>query len=189
MDDVRAAVLPWLFSTCPYRLRAMQILSRTALVAILLGVGSVSCGGGSSSPTAPSGTANLGTCTDLNCNSTGVTIQLNALFQNGGGDGSWTYTFGSRTVSGTGKKLTQFVGLSAGDFEISGQFTGDSLRVELGSTGQDSLKWRGPIQLLEGPNPAIDCLGVVYSGSSTRTAVPFKFKLSLVKGSGVPCLS
>lgn len=78
---------------------------------------------GPSSPT-------IGPCQSEMCDdkSPGVLIQTGAQQQDGGA-GPFTYTFAGLTVSGSGYRYTHIVGLKPGDYEVSGQMTGQQLAV------------------------------------------------------------
>jgi hypothetical protein len=153
-------------------------------------VATTACGGsGGSSPTTPTGTSGvptLGTCTSSQTcpvgNSIGILIRT-------AGAGPYTFTFANQKISGTGASETHFIGLGAGDYEVSGQQMASSqFGFSIGRQGSSVPGGVVPasLQSVEGllaPPQSGTCTVNYLDGSASPTqprAFRFKFTVQSV---------
>jgi hypothetical protein len=152
--------------------------------------------GGGSTPTGPTAAVPTieSSCTDLTKSGTaacpavsslGIGIRVTAL--DGPTSIPFTYTFAGLTISGTGTREAEVIGLTAGDYEVSGQLQQQLIFniVPIQMTGVKGGFVPNSVQSLEGPVQQLTCQGVTYQipagGAKPQT---FKFKITIT--SNVP---
>jgi hypothetical protein len=144
------------------------------------------------SPTGPTavGPTIESSCTDLTQSGTaacpavsslGVGIRVTAL------DGPtripFSYTFAGLTVTGTGTREVEVIGLAAGDYEIAGPLQQQLIFtvIPLALTGVKGGFVPNSIQSLEGPVQQQTCQGVTYqipAGGTKPQTFRFKFTIT-----------
>jgi hypothetical protein len=154
----------------------------------------VACGGGSAtSPTSPGGAPavpTVGPCTDAqNCppgSNIGMFFRVNASEGNNG-PGTFSLTFFGQTFTGSGQKDINFAGLTAGDYEVTGQV--QSMRLIIHIIRQASNVpggvTPGSVQAIEGPVQEVQDCGLSYfiqSGAPKPQAYRFKFTVTAARG-------
>lgn len=172
--------------------------SKVGILGLAPMIAALACGGGNGGGAGPS-TPAIGPCQSISCtdNTPGVVFSVNA-FTTGVGDGPFTYTFAGIAVSGSGRKTTQFIGLTPGDYEASGQMMTHELHFAFNNSGGFGAQ---SVQVLEGPVPAtLSCNGFEFRdpppgrppGNPPNASQPasFKFRLRVGSKSGPPvCLN
>jgi hypothetical protein len=98
----------------------------------------------------------------------------------------FSYTFLSHTISGSGRQSTQFLGISEGNYEITGPISSGELYFQFGGTGGFYAR---SIQVTEGPNPIVPCQpngGAVARFSQAAGRAPRTIRFIVAVRQGVP---
>lgn len=160
---------------------------RKSSIAVILSVFIVGCGGkNSDSPTGPTGVAasgpTLGSCTQNSGCPLSSTIGIFFQFMSNPADQAFSFTFAGQSFTGSGAKNFEFVGLSSGDYEVSGQMQPQRLTILVSRHGAyvDGGVRPGSVQSLEGPLANLRACGVEYGISGNATSPQnFKFKFTV----------
>jgi hypothetical protein len=116
-----------------------------------------------------------------------VTVDARNDITGGGAPGPFSYTFAGLTVSAAGQKDTQFVGLTAGDYELSGQMMTEVLHLGFNPSAGFAPR---SMQVLEGPTPTPGCRGVSFRGPVGATGQNIRIKVTVASGTPAsPCLN
>jgi hypothetical protein len=178
-----------------------------ALLAAACGSNGDGNGGGGSGPTGPSDTTTptagvsvtIGPCTSEPgfCGGNSPSLSILADSRSAQPDGSATggppcatcpfsYTFLSHTISGSGRQSTQFLGIRAGNYEITAPISSGELSFQFGGTGGFYSR---SIQIIEGPNPIAPCQpngGAVVRFSQAAGRAPQTVRFIVAVRQGVP---
>jgi hypothetical protein len=174
------------------------------VVALAMGCGSSGSSSNSGGPTGPTSSNPVidpqcaPSRSPLNCapvNSIGIVISdqaynLPAL------DGPFSFTVAGLTIAGSGQQYTQIIGLSAGDYEVSGQLLTAGMNFLLIATPSNVPGGvvRGSVQNVEGP---LSSSPLSFPGcqiqyfNSTGTPVNFRFRFTItgaVQGQSERCV-
>ena len=171
--------------------------SRRAVWLGVLALTAAACGGTSDTPAGPGNSGGSTgptldpTCapsaTPLQCsavNPIGMQIRVQALNVDNS-TASFSYTLGTQVLSGTGTQYAQFIGFSAGVYQISGEMKSQNLSFGLGSAPQNGPGGPVPGSLLNllGPlspsQPAPGPCYVQYFRSDNNTPTSFKFQFTI----------
>lgn len=184
-----------------YRLHMMRgvvtVMKELSVAIIILTLSIPGCGGGPSGPSGTSGTPTLGSCTD-NMNCPKLSGQIGIFFKFFTNDSEpYSFTFAGQSFSGTGTRDFQFLSVSGGDYEVSGQMQSRQRFTVLlahAASSTDGGVRPGSVQHLEGPLALLRPCGVEYQVSPNATLPQtFKFKftvdpsLSRLAGPDVNC--
>jgi hypothetical protein len=172
-----------------------------ALLAAACGGGGDGNRGGGSSPTGPSDTTTptpgvtmtIGPCEAEPgfCGGNQPSFQIFADPRQRDNDPScatcpFSYTFLNHTISGSGQKSTQFLGIRVGNYEITAQMSGGGLSFRFGGTGGFYSR---SIHIIEGPNPIAPCQpngGAVVRFSQAAGSAPQTVRFIVAVRQGVP---
>jgi hypothetical protein len=100
----------------------------------------------------------------------------------------FSYTFLGHSVSGSGRQSTQFLGIRAGNYEITAPLSAGELFFQFGGTGGFYVR---SIQIIEGPDPIMSCPssgngGARVSFSQAAASAPRTLRFIVTVRSGVP---
>jgi len=158
------------------------MVKRACISAFLLAA--VACGSGTAtSPTTATPTPTLGSCTD-NINCPKLSGAFGIFFQVFANDSeSYSFTFAGQSVTSNGPRAFQFLGVSGGDYEVSGQIQSrQRFTILLAHAASDTDGGVRPdsVQNLEGPFALLRSCGVEYQAPQNAIMPQiFKFKFTV----------